>query len=149
MVYTLDEGDDESEEESEEDEDEEEEGEEEEEEEEEEEIIDDGDSENENHLNRPMDGKLRAKQEFKPRYQHKSDSNAPKHETDATGADATAAATGYGNLGESEDEERAFEIKGSEKVENGDAKSLKIGYFETCINVGDRCWRVANSDIKC
>ena len=74
-----------------------------------------------------MDAKLRSKQESKPRFHHKSDSNAPKHEADAAGTDATAAVTGtgYGNLGDSEDEEWAF--KGSEKVENGHAKSLKIG----------------------
>ena len=123
-VYTLNEGDEESEEESEEEEEDEEEEEEEDEEEEEEEIIDDGDSENENHLNRPLDGKLRAKQEFKPKHQHKS--NAPKDEADAAGTDVTAAVTGtYGTQGESEDEEWAF--KDSEKVESGHAKSLKIG----------------------
>ena len=120
-VYTLNEGDEESEEEEEDEEEEEEEDEE----EEEEEIIDDGDSENENHLNRPLDGKLRAKQEFKPKHQHKS--NAPKDEADAAETDVTAAVTAtYGTQGDkSEDEEWAF--KDSEKVENGHAKSLKIG----------------------
>ena len=131
-----DEGGDESEDESEEVEDEEEEPEEEVEEAEE---IDDGDDEN-NNFNRPIDGKLRSKQESKPRFQLKSDSKEPKHEANAAGADATTAET-YGNQAESEDEERAFKTKGSKKAQENGAISFKIGLFEGSLDIdGDKYW---------